>query len=125
MAGKVNRICDAFIHTLKSTTNTNLQNLVTAHVCKSPPDLDDGLRLVAGLRGMSMVLFLLIRGLPRLVSNPAQADEAIEHMCFLADANRLYEHALGLYDLDLTLLIAQQAQRVSFLSNCNPTAENN
>jgi hypothetical protein len=35
--------------------DTNLQNLVTAHVCKSPPDLDAGLQLVAGLRG----LFLL------------------------------------------------------------------
>lgn len=43
---------------------------------------------------------------------PEQADDAIEHMCFLTDANRLYDHALGLYDLELTLLVAQQAQRV-------------
>lgn len=33
-------------------------------------------------------------------------------MCFLTDANRLYSHALGLYDLELTLLVAQQAQMV-------------
>lgn len=33
-------------------------------------------------------------------------------MCFLTDANRLYDNALGLYDLELTLLVAQQAQRV-------------
>ncbi|KAH8428745.1 putative elongator complex protein 1 [Aspergillus melleus] len=44
---------------------------------------------------------------------PEQADDAIEHMCFLTDANRLYDHALGLYDLELTLLVAQQAQRAS------------
>lgn len=47
--------------------------------------------------------------------SPEQAEDAIEHMCFLTDANLLYNHALGLYDLELTLLVAQQAQRVSLL----------
>lgn len=35
----------------------------------------------------------------------------MEHICFLADVNRLYDNALGLYDLRLTLLIAQQSQK--------------
>lgn len=47
--------------------------------------------------------------------SPEQAEDAIEHMCFLTDANLLYNHALGLYDLELTLLVAQQAQRVSLM----------
>jgi len=50
-ASKINRICDAFLEVLKSRTSTNLQNIITAHVCKSPPDLDAGLMLVAELRG--------------------------------------------------------------------------
>jgi elongator complex protein 1 len=50
---KVNSICDAFLAVLQNRMDTNLQNLVTAHVCKSPPDLESGLELVAGLRGMS------------------------------------------------------------------------
>lgn len=37
----------------------------------------------------------------------------VEHICFLADVNKLYDNALGLYDLDLTLLVAQQSQKVS------------
>lgn len=49
---KVNRVCDAFLSVLNNRIDTNLQNLVTAHVCKSPPDLDSGLQLVARLRGM-------------------------------------------------------------------------
>lgn len=49
---KVNRICDAFLAVLEKRLDTNLQNLVTAHVCKSPPDLEAGLQLVARLRGM-------------------------------------------------------------------------
>ena len=49
---KVNRICDAFLAALQDRVDTNLHNLITAHVCKSPPDLEAGLRLVARLRGM-------------------------------------------------------------------------
>ncbi|KAJ5485004.1 hypothetical protein N7539_004992 [Penicillium diatomitis] len=93
-SGKVNAICDAFLQVLQTRVDTNLQNLVTAHVCKDPPDLEAGLKLVANLR----------------TQNLEQAQDAIEHMCFLTDANHLYSHALGLYDLELTLLVAQQAQ---------------
>ncbi|KZZ93667.1 IKI3 family protein [Ascosphaera apis ARSEF 7405] len=92
---KVNKICDGFISVLLNRIDSNLQNLVTAHVCKSPPDLEAGLALVIKLREKSV----------------EQAEEAVEHMCFLTDAHRLYNYALGSYDLELTLMVAQQAQR--------------
>ncbi|KAJ0420730.1 IKI3 family-domain-containing protein [Aspergillus carlsbadensis] len=92
---KVNKICDGFLAALEKRSESNLHNLITAHVCKLPPDLESGLELVARLRDES----------------PGQAEDAVEHMCFLTDANRLYDTALGLYDLELTLLVAQQAQR--------------
>ena len=47
---KVNRICDAFLDALKNHTTSHFQNVITAHVCKSPPDLDAGLTQIAGLR---------------------------------------------------------------------------
>lgn len=43
--------------------------------------------------------------------SPELVDAAIEHICFLADVNRLYDNALGLYDLELALLVAQQSQK--------------
>lgn len=46
---KINGICDAVLKALLPRKSTNLQNIITAHVCKSPPALDDGLRLVAEL----------------------------------------------------------------------------
>lgn len=92
---KINRICDAVLRGLRSRKSTNLQNIITAHVCKTPPALDDGLTLVAGL----------------MREDESLAEKAVEHICFLVDVNRLYEHALGLYDLELTLLVAQQAQK--------------
>ncbi|KAK4034196.1 IKI3 family-domain-containing protein [Parachaetomium inaequale] len=93
--GKTNTICDAVLQMLRTQKKSNLQNIITAHVCKNPPALDDGLLVVAEL----------------MQEDDALAERAVEHICFLADVNQLYDHALGLYNLDLTLLVAQQSQR--------------
>lgn len=92
---KVNTVCDAILKALQPKESSNLQNIITAHVCKSPPALDDGLLLVASLRDQ----------------DPKLAEKAIEHICFLVDVNRLYDNALGLYNLEVALLVAQQSQR--------------
>jgi len=47
---KVNDICDAFLVVLSNKTS-RIQNTITAHVCKQPPDLDSALLLIAKLRG--------------------------------------------------------------------------
>lgn len=93
--GKVNRICDAFLAVLESRYETNLQNVITAHVCKLPPNIEAGLSLISNLRS----------------THPDLADGAVEHICFLVDVNRVYDAALGMYNLDLTLLVAQQSQK--------------
>lgn len=93
--GKVNKIADAFVTALKSMPSTYLQNTITAHVSKRPPDLNSALTLVSSLHQTS----------------EEEADMAVSHLCFLTDANRLFDAALALYDLDLTLLVAQNAQR--------------
>lgn len=93
---KVNRICDGFLSVLlKNRISSNLQNIVTAYVCKSPPDHDAALLLIGKLREENLEL----------------AEQAITHVCFLSDVNKLYDNALGLYNLDLTLMVAQQSQK--------------
>ena len=92
---KVNAICDAFLKALSGRVDTNLQNIITAYVCKVPPDLEGGLKIVSQLRKNGDEL----------------AERAAEHICFLADVNQLYDHALGMYELELTVLIAQQSQK--------------
>ena len=92
---KVNAICDAFLDDLKQKGASHLQNVITAHVCKSPPDLDGGLGEITRLRAQGS----------------EKVDRLVEHICFLAEVNKLYDHALGLYDLELALLIAQQSQK--------------
>ena len=47
---KVNRICDAMLEVLQTRACTNVQNIISAHVCKNPPDLEAGLIEVAKLQ---------------------------------------------------------------------------
>jgi len=105
-ASKVNSICDAVLEALRSRKKPNPQNIITANVCKKPPALNDGLHVVSEL----------------MQEDESLAERAVEHICFLVDVNRLYDHALGLYGLDLALLVAQQSQRdpreyVPFIQN--------
>lgn len=93
---KVNHICEAFLKVLPRYQATNLQNTITAHLCKTPPDIEASLLWISDLR----------------VSNSDLVDDSIEHVCFLADPNQVYDASLGLYDLDLALLVAQQSQKV-------------
>jgi elongator complex protein 1 len=94
---KVNRICDAFLTHLSQPTHasTHLQNIITAHVSKVPADLEAGLKMIGRLQAASSPL----------------VEKAAEHICFLADVNQLYDTALGIYNLELALLIAQQSQK--------------
>ncbi|KAG5362866.1 Elongator complex protein 1 [Yarrowia sp. B02] len=78
---KGNEICDAVLANTK-----NLQNQITAHSFKNPPDVAAALALV-------------------------DSEESLEHLCFLHDVNHLYDTSLGLYDLEKTLLVAQQSQK--------------
>lgn len=109
---KVNAICDAVLKGLQSLKATHLQNIISAHVCKVPPAMDDGLTLVAEL----------------MQEDEKLAEKAVEHICFLVDVNRVYENALGLYNLDLALLVAQQSQRdpreyLPFIQNLHVLSE--
>ncbi|KAH6639827.1 elongator complex protein 1 [Boeremia exigua] len=97
IANKVNRISDAFLAVLEQPQykDEHLQNIITSHVSKVPPALEAGLEMIGRLQS----------------SQDPLTDKAAEHICFLADVNQLYDTALGLYNLDLALLIAQQSQK--------------
>ena len=41
------------------------------------------------------------------------AEDAIKYIIFLSDVDRLYDVALGMYDFQLVLMIAQHSQKVS------------
>ncbi|KAF2278096.1 elongator complex protein 1 [Westerdykella ornata] len=120
VGSKVNRICDAFLAVLEKPQyrEVHIQNIITAHVCKVPADLESGLEMIGRLQS----LFPFPTPYPPWPHPPSPpnlepetqdpvTEKAAEHICFLADVNQLYDTALGLYNLDLALLIAQQSQK--------------
>jgi elongator complex protein 1 len=44
--------------------------------------------------------------------DPSLVESAVKYIIFLADANLLFDTALGMYDFALVLMIAQQSQKV-------------
>ena len=57
---KVNRICDAFLNILRDRPSLHIQNIISAHACKFPPDLDSGLSEIARLKSMNLSIESLI-----------------------------------------------------------------
>lgn len=94
---KINKICDAILSVLLKESNRveYCQSILTAYACKVPPALTDALTMIGKTRE----------------SDPELTNSSIQHLCFLQDVNLLYNTALGIYDLPLTLLIAQQSTK--------------
>lgn len=92
---KVNKICEAMLSVLllPEFSQTYLQTIITAYACQKPPNLNQAIELISSF------------------TNPEETEQAITHLCFLQDVNKLYNTALGLYNIKLTLLIAQQSQK--------------
>lgn len=109
---KVNKICEAILAVLltPSYKDKYLQTIITAYACEKPANLTDALTLISSFE------------------NKEDAEKAVIHLCFLQDINILYNTALGLYDIKLTLAIAQHSQKdpkeyLPFLQNLHSQTE--
>lgn len=92
---KVNKICQAILSILLTPKYNNKysRTILTAFASQTPPNLNDALKLISGF------------------ADEEQKEKSIQYLCLLQDVNLLYKTALGLYDISLTLLIAQQSQK--------------
>lgn len=96
LSSKVNRVCEAFLHALAEADERRyLSSILTAHVRQVPPDLEGGLAVLRKY----------------LATDAALAEEACKYIIFLVSADELYKVALGMYDLELALQIAQHSPR--------------
>lgn len=92
---KVNKVCQAVLHLLSQDSSAKYaETIMTAHVCQSPPQVEQALRRIIDLAGSQEVSFV---------------ERAIKYLCFLVPAERLYRVALGLYNLPLALTIARRS----------------
>jgi len=91
----VNAVCDALRALLETDLVKYVETILTTHVCKQPPDYEAGLRVLLQLQA----------------EHPSIVEEAIKYIIFLSNVNQLYNVALGMYDFQLVLMIAQYSQK--------------
>jgi elongator complex protein 1 len=113
---KVNSVCDALRTLLEQKDLVKyVETILTAHVCKQPSDYESGLRVLLRLQGelFNIPPPIVANADPGLVDHPNIVEEAIKYIIFLSDVDRLYDVALGMYNFELVLMIAQYSQKVS------------
>ncbi|ELR18862.1 elongator complex protein 1, putative [Acanthamoeba castellanii str. Neff] len=112
---KVNTICDAMREALKRVdAKKYLLSILTSYVKKVPPALEEALLMIRDLRNQQpaeiMDPFAEEDGEKgHKEKNPAE--EAMKYIVFLVDVNDLYNVALGMYDFDLVMMVAQHSQK--------------
>ena len=95
LTSKVNKICKAVLEVLLSKPEYKkkyLQSILTAYASQKPQNLEDALKLITSLE------------------DSEEQDNSVSYLCFLQDVNLVYKVALSLYDVKLSLLVAQKSQ---------------
>ncbi|GFO49807.1 elongator complex protein 1, partial [Plakobranchus ocellatus] len=111
---KVDTICDAFLAAFQHLgVNQYIQCVLTAFARKTNPELEKALQLVWSLHGEE--------------DNSAEA--ALSYLLFLVDVSTLYDVALGTYNFDLVMMVAQKSQKdpkeyIPFLNQLRRLEEN-
>ncbi|XP_041879523.1 elongator complex protein 1 isoform X1 [Corvus kubaryi] len=116
---KVNLICDVMRAAMEHIDPQKYcLSILTAHVKKSPPELEIALQKVHDLRAGStaggvtdhMPLYLVAESVTPDVQ-AVSAEEALKYLLFLVDVNELYDYSLGTYDFDLVVMVAEKSQK--------------
>lgn len=87
--------------------------LVTSFACQQPPDYEAALGVVKRIKGESYDLGRLKRLKSATGVDKAAGDDTVKFLIYLSDTDKLYDVALGMYDFELVLAVAQQSQKVS------------
>lgn len=92
---KIRKICDSILEILmlEKYKGKYLQSIITAYACQKPPRAEEALELIGSFE------------------NDSEIEKSVQHLCFLLDVNKLYDQSLGIYNIPLALVVAQQSQK--------------
>ncbi|XP_062516736.1 elongator complex protein 1-like [Corticium candelabrum] len=97
---KVDRVCNALREKLeKANSDKFMLSILMTHIKKTKPELKDALFKIQTLHHRQPE--------PGCVS----AVDALKFVTLLIDVNELYDVALGTYDLNLVVMVAEQSQK--------------
>lgn len=118
---KVHFVCNLVkLHLTKSADSANIiLPLLTAYVKKNTVnDLEEALVLIKDLKKQESAGTKL----------PVTSDEALKYLLYMVNVDNLFDVALGMYDFDLVLLVANKSQKdpkeyISMLNELNEMDE--
>lgn len=125
---KIDVICERFLAEFeKDSTTKYLLPMITAHVKQK--NLEKALRLLWRIRQSEFNGNVAAVGASRATNGTVSAQEALKYLLYLVNVNDLYDVALGMYDFDLVLFVAQKSQKdpkeyVPFLNELKQLEEN-
>ncbi|OWF47940.1 putative elongator complex protein 1 [Mizuhopecten yessoensis] len=97
---KVDKVCEVVRQALVSEDEKKyLLSILTSYVRKSTPELEAALLMVKTLRAMPSD------------QQTMSAEEVLKYLVFLVDVNEMFDVALGTYDFDLVLMVAEKSQK--------------
>ncbi|XP_043231779.1 elongator complex protein 1-like [Amphibalanus amphitrite] len=99
--GKVDRVCELVRDSLERLDRGRLLlPLLTTLVRHTRPRLEEALRVISQLRDT-----------PPTEPGAVTADAALRYLICLVDVDQLYSVAMGTYDFDLVLMVAEKSQK--------------
>ena len=111
---KTGRICTALRNVLQQLDQVTYATcLVTSFACQQSPDYEAALGVIKRIKGESHSSDCLKWLRPATVIDKAAGDDTVKFLIYLSDTDKLYDVALGMYDFELVLAVAQQSQKVS------------
>ena len=63
-------------------------------------------------RSTFLFLYILANHLNATEPGFVTSEEALKYVLFLVDVNQMYDVALGMYDFELVLMVAEKSQKV-------------
>jgi elongator complex protein 1 len=110
-ARKLNTVCDTLRAQFEKRGGERfLLPILTTLVCKEPAEVELALRMVQKIRKAELEEAGVSSNTSLLGAN-VTSDKALKYLVFLVDVNKLYDIALGMYDFDLVILVAQKSQK--------------
>ncbi|XP_078368242.1 elongator complex protein 1-like isoform X2 [Oculina patagonica] len=113
-SSKVDRVCDALRTALETSGhNKYLLSILTTYVKKNDPALEKVLTIIKDLKANPV---------NTTEAESVTSEEALKYVLFLVDVNQMYDVALGMYDFELVLMVAEKSQKdpkeyLPFLNN--------
>ncbi|CAK57494.1 unnamed protein product (macronuclear) [Paramecium tetraurelia] len=112
---KINYVCQKLIDNMKE--ETHILTIVTAMLKKEPSEVEEALLKTLKLKQIEQQQEEVPPHLNPETHKPfkkhhkIKSEQVLEYICWLADANKMFEVALGTYDFDLVKQVAQFTQK--------------